>query len=132
MTDPVERYVAWAKTRAGVAAIALIGSNARDDAVPESDVDVLTLLDDPAELASDTAWVEAFSPVEAVATEDWGAVTSVRVHYRGGPEVEFGLASPGWAATDPVDPGTAQVFSGGVRILHDPRSLLARLAANLQ
>lgn len=31
------------------------------------------------------------------------------------------------AATDPVDPGTRRVVGDGLRILHDPDGLLARL-----
>ena len=41
--------------------------------------------------------------------------------------MELGVAAPGWAATDPVDPGTARVVVDGMRILHDSDELLARL-----
>src|SRR5690606_1092785 len=43
-------------------------------------------------------------------------------------EVELGLADPAWAATDPVDPGTARVVGDGFLVLHDPAGALAALA----
>lgn len=129
MTEPpvVESFVAWARSRPDVLAAALVGSHARGDAGPGSDVDLLTIAADPSALVFDPAWVETFGPVEHVATERWGALTSLRVSYEGGLEVELGIAGPDWAATDPVDPGTARVVVDGMRILHDPEGLLARL-----
>jgi hypothetical protein len=55
--------------------------------------------------------------------EDWGLVTSLRVYYEGGPEVEYGLTSSEWAS-EPVDEGTSQVFSDGMQILLDKAGLL--------
>lgn len=49
---------------------------------------------------------------------------SRRVHYREGPEVEFGLTSPAWAHL-PLDAGTVRVVRDGFRVLHDPDGLLA-------
>lgn len=127
MQDPqhlLDAVVAWARAHPDVAGVGLAGSHARGTARASSDVDLVVLVADPAALLGDDAWLARFGDVASVADEDWGAVQSRRVHYRAGPEVEFGLASPAWAQL-PIDAGTAQVVRDGFRVLHDPDGLLA-------
>lgn len=62
-------------------------------------------------------------------TLEWGVLTERRFALPSGLEVELGIASPAWAAIDPVDTGTRRVVSDGVRILHDPDGLLETLAS---
>jgi len=56
--------------------------------------------------------------------EDWGKVTSLRVWYEGGEEVEFGITTPEWVP-HPIDEGTWKVISDGIRILFDRHDYLA-------
>ena len=88
----------------------------------------MTLLHAPSALVDDLSWCEAFGEVTVRSVEHWGAVTSVRVVYEDGLEVELGLAGVAWASTDPVDAGTARVVRDGFRILFDPTGALAQLA----
>jgi hypothetical protein len=136
MTEAVSVFLdalsAWAAQQPGIAAAALVGSQARGEAAPGSDVDLVILGDEQALLA-DCGWAGQFGDIRQLGLEDYGAVTSLRVHYAtgsgiaGGLEVEYGIANPSWAQP-PLDPGTAEVVEGGRRILHDPQGLLARLA----
>ncbi len=71
---------------------------------------------------------DVFGAVETIAVERWGAVTSLRVRYAGGTEVELGLTSPEWTKTDPVDAGAARVVRDGFRVLLDRDGALRRLA----
>lgn len=87
--------------------------------------------DAPGPYLEDHSWVEAFGEVESVTLESWGAVTSLRVRYAGGPEVELGVATTAWASTDPTDPGTARVVRDGLSVLADPRGVLRELVARL-
>lgn len=66
-----------------------------------------------------------------VRRQEWGggALTEVRPRRASGLEVEVGVADLGWAAVDPVDPGTAQVVADGFTVLHDPGGLLEALVA---
>ena len=123
----LDALIAWAEREAGVAAIGLVGSHARGAARPDSDVDVLVLADGPGRYLDRTEWLGAFGEPGNVQREDWGAVQSLRVHYRGGFEVEFGLTTPAWADLDPLDPGTRRVVADSCRVVYDPRGLLARL-----
>ena len=123
----LDRFLEWALAREDVVGVALVGSHARGKARPDSDLDIMTIVRAPSELVADPSWCDAFGEVTRRTVEQWGAVTSVRVHYEGGLEVEFGLTTPVWAATDPVDPGTARVVREGFRILLDRGGSLARL-----
>jgi uncharacterized protein len=106
--------------------IALVGSHARGEARPASDIDLVLLCTHPNAFLEDISWARLFGEVAACQTEEWGRVTSLRVTYRNGLEVEFGLTTPAWARF-PVDAGTRQVVSNGMRILLDKEGALRRL-----
>jgi predicted nucleotidyltransferase len=110
--------LAWAETAPGVHAVALVGSHARGEAGPSSDVDLIVIAADAPALIRESAWVEQFGPVARVAVEDWGKVTSLRVWYRGSFEVEFGITSPDWVAR-PLDGGTRRTMADGFHVLID-------------
>jgi predicted nucleotidyltransferase len=118
---------AWASSESLVEAVALVGSHARGDARPDSDVDLVLLSSEPEALLREREWLTRFGVVESVVSEDWGRVTSLRVFYANGVEVEFGVAGPDWAA-DP-DEGTRRVVEDGFAVVWDPRGLLAPLRA---
>lgn len=124
----IERFAGWVRQRDDVIGAALVGSRARGAARPGSDIDLMIVSTSPDAYVTSPEWVHDFGRVESVAIEEWGAVTSLRVRYDGGPEVELGFAAPAWAATDPVEAGTARVLGEGFRILFDREGLLQRLA----
>jgi predicted nucleotidyltransferase len=126
ISDFLDRVRDWAAHQPTIAAVALVGSHARGEARSDSDIDVVLLCEEPHAFLAHTSWIHHFGEVRTCHTEDWGMVTSLRVHYRESLEVEFGLTTLAWAAF-PVDPGTRHVVSHGMRILWDREGLLARL-----
>lgn len=122
----IEAVRRWAEGRADIRALALVGSHARGDARPDSDIDLVLLCTDPERYVRATDWISTFGEVARSSLEDWGDVRSVRVTYRSGTEVEFGIAGLDWAAIPP-DRGTADVLRNGVRILLDREALLDRV-----
>ncbi len=64
--------------------------------------------------------------MKSLKIEDWGIVTSIRVFYTDGKEVEFGVAPLKWADL-PVDTGTQRVVADGMMILDDKRGMLKGL-----
>jgi len=123
----IEEVVAWVESRPDIVAVGLVGSYARGTARPDSDVDFVILAEDPNLHLDHREWVRQFGDPHTITQEDWGKVQSLRVFYADGLEIEFGLASPGWASVDPIDWGTREVVSGGLRILADSRNLLTTL-----
>jgi protein-S-isoprenylcysteine O-methyltransferase Ste14/predicted nucleotidyltransferase len=119
----IEAVRGWAARRRDIRALLLVGSHARGDARPDSDIDFVLLCHDPASCLRRTNWIAAFGDVARFAVEDWGKVRSLRVFYRDGTEVEFGIAGLEWAALPP-DPGTREVLREGGSILLDRDGLL--------
>lgn len=120
----------WAAARLDITGLVLVGSYARNEARPDSDIDLVLLTANPQALLEDVSWVSQFGEVESRETEYWGRVTSIRVHYRNGLEVEFGISTPDWASV-PVDEGTRRVVTDGMMVLLDRERKLADLLATL-
>lgn len=129
VTSFLEELTRWAVGRADILAVALVGSHARGQARPDSDLDLVILCEDPESwLAGE--WPSRFGEIVSSAVERYGALTSRRVHYVAGLEVEFGFAHPDWARL-PLDAGTRVVLAAGARVLWDRAGILeaARRAA---
>ena len=118
----------WAAQQPEVAAAALVGSWARNDARMDSDVDLVVLTDTELRYLGDERWVAELGGLRIVKTARWGPLTERRFVLPSGLEVEVGIATTAWAATDPVDSGTRRVVEDGMCIIHDPRELLRSLA----
>jgi len=78
-------------------------------------------------VSEDWASVAVSQPAELIRTQEWGPLTERRIRVASGLEIEFGFAPPGWAGTDPVDPGTAGVVSDGCTPILDHGELLRKL-----
>jgi hypothetical protein len=143
----LDELAGWARRRADVLALALVGSWARGAARPDSDIDLVILTERPRYFRENTDWLAEIGwnslglRVAGWDDADYGDLWSrhVRLDSRGSPglpppvpTVEFGFALPAWASVEPVDAGTFQVIHDGCRILFDPRGLLARLAQAVQ
>ncbi len=129
MITPIDFFIRefglWAREREDVSAVALIGSHAREQARTDSDIDLMLLVDEPKVLLEDTRWLWRFGvPVEEQ-IEDYGKVTSLRVWFTDGREVEFGFSTPDWAAP-PLDEGSRQVINGGMIVLFEKDHLLSQ------
>ena len=120
-------FVQWASVREDVQAIALVGSYARDEARDDSDIDFVILTSQPEKYLADLKWMEHFGLVEKYQIEDYGKLTSVRVWYQNGMEVEYGFTTPDWAMP-PRDAGTQRVLRDGMRVLFERGNLLSQHA----
>jgi predicted nucleotidyltransferase len=126
--DFLSILVEWACDREDLIALALVGSQARGDAKPESDVDILLLVDEPSKYLQDIEWLSLFGIIVSKAYEDWGKVTSIRVQYASGLEVELGLTDNRWG-DDPEDSGDRGVVEDGIVVLYEKeRDLSSRLS----
>ncbi len=121
----LKHFTDWAGSRADVLAVALVGSQARGTARPDSDVDLVVLTRDPQRYLRDTAWVNSFGDGEKMRQEDYGRVQSLRVWYRDGLEVEYSFTDEHWADL-PLDEDTYCVIANGMRMLFERGALLSR------
>jgi predicted nucleotidyltransferase len=124
ITNLLNAFAIWASTQPDILAVALVGSYAREAATEASDIDLVVLVDDPHRYLENTGWVKRFGPVEKQRVEDYGTVTSLRVWYEGGPEVEYGLTTRDWIEL-PLDEGTKSVIRDGMRVLWEREALLS-------
>lgn len=87
----------------------------------------MLLTDSPATYVDGDEWTTTFGAVALVGTRQWGWLTQRRFALASGLEVEFGIVSPRWASTDPLDAGTRRVVSDALVALYDPDGLLTAL-----
>jgi GrpB-like predicted nucleotidyltransferase (UPF0157 family)/predicted nucleotidyltransferase len=123
----LDQVASWAEHRPDIRAVALVGSHARGQATALSDIDLIVIAEKPARLLADTRWADTFGHVVRHRLEEYGRVTSLRVVYRNGPEVEFGVTDASWAGA-PLDEGTARIIDGCMRVVFEREPLLSVLA----
>jgi hypothetical protein len=58
--------------------------------------------------------------------EDYGRVTSLRIQYADGLEVEYGLTERSWASL-PLDDGTRSVIASGMKVVFERGRLLSSI-----
>ncbi len=63
--------------------------------------------------------------VETQQIEDYGLLTSIRVWYADGHEIEYGITDERWSAV-PLDEGSRQVIAAGMRVLLERGNILSR------
>jgi hypothetical protein len=117
----------WSVAEPGLKAVALVGSHARSEARPDSDIDIVIICADPNRYLESANWLSVFGKVKDAQREDWGLVQTWRVFYLDGPEVEYNITTEQWCSDHEIDSGTGRVIRDGVRILFDPHSLFANL-----
>jgi uncharacterized protein len=123
---------AWARPRADIVGVALVGSYARGSAGPESDVDFVVLTTAPASYRNGDWPRQIEWPAGDDVRTEWsdvsyGALWARHLEFASGTRVEVGFAAPTWAQIAPVDPGTSAVVRAGCIVLWDPLGLLAAL-----
>ena len=121
----LREFVDWADSQPDIKAVALVGSYARNAATESSDVDLVLITSRPQRYLLDREWTRRFGEIHRQQVEHYGKVTSIRVWYTDGREVEYGITDESWAAA-PLDEGTRRVIEDGMRILFERGHLLSR------
>jgi predicted nucleotidyltransferase len=116
----------WVISSTDISALAVVGSYARHQPGPDSDIDLVLICDKVSEFIEDCSWITRFGEAKSSTVEDWGLLKSIRIFYTDGKEVEFGFTTREWAKI-PVDEGTLQVISNGIIVLVDKKDMLKKL-----
>jgi hypothetical protein len=123
----------WVRRTAEARALAMVGSWARGNPLPDSDLDLLVLAVDPDRYFHTPPWPGGISfehaghRVVSHRIEDYGAVRSYQIQLAPSAELELSFGSVDWARTDPVDTGTAHIARDAFKIVVDKDALLQRL-----
>ena len=96
MEDFISALKAFSENNSFIESVILVGSYARGTNQEDSDLDIVVITPNKAEMVANQDFVQNFGKVLSKQTEYYGACTSVRVWYENGPEVEFGIAEPSW------------------------------------
>jgi hypothetical protein len=120
----------WASARTDILGLALVGSYARGDARPDSDIDLILLTSAPETFRHDKTWLDEIAWTNGGVVRqydvDYGSAWSRHVEVDNC-KIEFTFAGASWAAINPIDVGTARVVSDGCRILIDEAHLFRDL-----
>ena len=122
----LEQVKAWAADEANVRAVALAGSHARNEATETADLDLIIIAKEPQTYLQRRQWAERFGTIDHMRIEGYGKVTSLRVSYSSGCEVEYGITDETWVALPP-DEGTRRVLSDGIKIIFEREAILSGL-----
>jgi predicted nucleotidyltransferase len=125
----VNKIVVWVKDKKDIVAVAMVGSHARNQARPDSDVDIIILSTNPQQYIEHDEWISEFGEVEKKENETWGNVFTKRVFYEKG-EVEFNFSTPEWA--NPKDEAVKRIVTDGIKILYDPKDIFSELVSEIK
>jgi len=122
--DFIEDFMRWATKRKDIRAAALVGSYAREEMETDSDIDLVIITESPQKYINNTEWIRVFGKSIAQKVEEYGKLTSLRVWYESGLEIEYGFTSREWIQ-NPLDRGTKEVIEDGLRVLFEKEKLLS-------
>lgn len=112
----IMQFKEWAIHQLDIKGIALVGSFARGDFHSESDVDLVIITPTKDSIIQSIHDNFTFNKIVRFEIEEWGILTSLRVYYSGGLEVEYGVVSGDWVR-EPLDKGTKNVVSNGFKVI---------------
>jgi predicted nucleotidyltransferase len=121
----------WAIRREDIRAMAMVGSWARGNPGPASDLDLLLLSDLAYDYRRRSTWLNEIDfqnagfRLRSSESAIYGVVWSRHVHLMPSAEVELTFANCSWAITDPVDSGTRAVVKDAFQIIVDRDGILA-------
>ena len=110
----------WAKKEELIESIIVVGSYARGTYKVTSDIDLIIITSDKEKMLKNQTFVDLFGEIKKSQIEYYGACTSIRVWYKDGKEVEFGIVSTSWIEK-PLDKGTIKVLSDGFKVVIDKK-----------
>ena len=122
--DFIEDFMRWATKRKDIRAAALMGSYAREELDKDSDVDLVIITETPQKYMTDTEWIRVFGKVITKNVEEYEKITSLRIWYESGLEIEFGFTNREWIQTMTREE-LKQIKADGLRVLFEKEKLLS-------
>ena len=120
----------YVKNTPYIDSVIIVGSYARGTYKRDSDLDLVVITSNKSDMIENQDFTKEFGEVYKQQTEYYGACTSIRVWYKDGKEVEFGIVEPSWVSV-PLDAGTYQVLSDGYQVIIDKKGYFEDLGLAL-
>jgi predicted nucleotidyltransferase len=118
----LEKFKEWSEQQTHIKGVAVVGSFARGDFHSNSDLD-LTIISTNKDLTLDIIKNEFnFGNIESSSLEEWGILTSIRIFYGNGLEVEYGVVTDQWVK-EPLDEGTKNVVKNGFKVVTEKEDI---------
>jgi len=127
----LDKVTSWVSTQTDIIALILVGSCATGTDTSSSDIDLVLITRNPQAYIRSSAWVQVFGCIERKQTEHYGKLTSLRVFYSNGPEMEFGITDKSWIAL-PLDEGTLGVLRNGSSVLCERDASISEIINSVQ
>lgn len=127
----INKFTDWVSINDDILGVALVGSYVRGKAKIDSDIDLVIIAKDRKKFLDNNEWAGNFGIVTNVEHENFGLVQSVRVFYKNGLEVEFGITTSEWLDVNSIDDGTKKVMDDGYKILNDKAGLFSEFISKL-
>jgi predicted nucleotidyltransferase len=122
--DFIEKTKNWGINEPFVEAIILVGSYTRGTQKADSDIDLVIITSNKQYYIDNTQIFSAFGLIDRSNIEFYGECTSIRIWYKNGLEVEFGMVPLTWIDL-PLDHGTERALSDGYKILVDKKRMFS-------
>ncbi|KKI90021.1 hypothetical protein WQ54_23130 [Bacillus sp. SA1-12] len=120
----LENFKEWSGQQPTIKGVAVVGSFARGDFHLNSDVD-LTIISIDKDLTLESIKNDFhFGHIESSTIEQWGILTSLRIFYDNGLEVEYGVVTDRWVK-EPLDEGTKNVVKNGFKIITEKEDIFS-------
>lgn len=110
----------YARNTSHIESIIIVGSYVRGTNKENSDLDIVIITSNKSGMIANQDFTKNLGKVYKQQIEYYGACTSIRVWYKDGKEVEFGIVEPSWISM-PLDTGTYKVLSDGYKIIIDKK-----------
>ena len=122
--DFIEDFMRWATRRKDIRAAALVGSYAREELEIDSDVDLVIITETPQRYITNTEWTRVFGRPITKRVEKYDMLTSLRIWYENGLEIEYGFATREWIQNVSKNE-LKQITNDGLRVLFEKEKLLS-------
>lgn len=109
-----------------IESIIIVGSYARGTNKETSDLDLCMIVTNKNKMIENSDFTKVFGEIDKKQIEYYGACTSIRVWYKNGLEVEFGIVEPSWVSI-PLDNGTYKVLCDGYKVIIDKKKYFQNL-----
>jgi predicted nucleotidyltransferase len=121
----LQKFKKWSESQKHIQGVAIVGSFAREEFRLDSDIDLVIISDNKEAAIQDILSGFEYDVVFRHQLEQWGPfLTSLRIFYDNGLEVEYGVTTYDWVK-DPLDGGTKNVVKNGFKILIDKENVFS-------